>query len=1002
VAVAAWVVLWHAFAQSSEALGDEVWRFRSFDSRSGMASAIVRDVLQAKDGSFWFATMAGLTRYDPKSCRYQNLSQSSKRRGRDQAMALAEDRDGALWVATQGGGVGRFKGGVWVWYTADNHPALSDEVTSLLVDRQNSVWATLTTGGMAVYAKGRWTRHGAAQGLAEGEIGRCTELRDGSLACGTYHRPVLQVFLAGKWSQLLVKAPSPRRFYVHAIDQSPDGQLWLATKGAGVLQGRPEASGRYAWTVHDQHQGLASDRVGAILVGRDGAIWAATAAGVSVLPRQGDGHAPRWTSLSERDGLASNHVFSLYEAKDGAIWIATLGGGASRYGPSRWTIETTQDGLLSDNLSGGLYSEPNGALWVGTDRGLSLQTDNGSWQSIVTADPERDHINQIIGGSTGEIWVATRAGVRLRRASGQWQDFPARALGREGPRDKVVRRLALDHNGALWAATGRGLSRYHNGRWTHPSVADGLPSAKVNDVRRGPDGRIWIATDNGIARRDDKGNWQTYQTERRVLRTQRFHALALDHEQQLWASGLMGIGRFYNGSFQPLEAHHLLPEGIYSRFVMATANDRSLWVAIRGRGILRNRDGHWTRYSTTDGLAFDTIRDVLTRPTGEVLFATRGGGLSRYRPDLTAPETFFGNRTSTSRIATTALANEPLVIPFYGEDRLKDTPDDDLLFSYRVDGQSWSAFRDDQRISLRLPPGRHLVEVRAMDRDLNIDPTPARHELLVLRPWWAQPLPLSALALCLLLASYAGWRTLRAVSRERSAIRREQQLVKQQQRFVRLASHELRKPLSRLGHRAELLALPSFAEDAARARRYADEICQESRGIAQLVERLLDHAKLEEGLALAEKRIELVALVRQTCAEFHDRPALVLPSGETEIHCKGDPLYLSLALRNLVDNAEKYGGGLEQTRVEIVCNTESVSVSVSDKGPGVSPTDRDRIFDPFQRGDQRNQVSGFGLGLSFSREIARAHGGDLCLEDNDGGGARFVLHLPLGKRGAIR
>jgi len=103
------VGLWVSWAAPTLAHPDDgtarpLWRLRTFSSRDGLAHDVVRDVLEAH-GVLWFATMRGLTRYDPASCGYAQLSDAALPR-RQQVMALAEGRDGALWAATLGGGTG--------------------------------------------------------------------------------------------------------------------------------------------------------------------------------------------------------------------------------------------------------------------------------------------------------------------------------------------------------------------------------------------------------------------------------------------------------------------------------------------------------------------------------------------------------------------------------------------------------------------------------------------------------------------------------------------------------------------------------------------------------------------------------------------------------------------------------------------------------------------------------------------------------------------------------
>jgi signal transduction histidine kinase len=103
-------------------------------------------------------------------------------------------------------------------------------------------------------------------------------------------------------------------------------------------------------------------------------------------------------------------------------------------------------------------------------------------------------------------------------------------------------------------------------------------------------------------------------------------------------------------------------------------------------------------------------------------------------------------------------------------------------------------------------------------------------------------------------------------------------------------------------------------------------------------------------------------------------------------------------VRNLVDNAEKYSRQSADRRIEVSVGGGRpgfVDIAVRDHGPGVPASAREHIFAPFARHDDDNQPNGLGLGLSVVRTLALAHGGDVGYEEPTGGGAKFVVRLPV-------
>jgi two-component system, OmpR family, heavy metal sensor histidine kinase CusS len=109
-----------------------------------------------------------------------------------------------------------------------------------------------------------------------------------------------------------------------------------------------------------------------------------------------------------------------------------------------------------------------------------------------------------------------------------------------------------------------------------------------------------------------------------------------------------------------------------------------------------------------------------------------------------------------------------------------------------------------------------------------------------------------------------------------------------------------------------------------------------------------------------------------------------------------DPDLLEQALQNLASNAIKYNQPDGRIRFELAKEAQRVRLRVANTGPGIPPADRERIFERFYRADpsRSGQVDGVGLGLSLSREIIRAHGGELILEHSNDGLTQFAVTLP--------
>jgi signal transduction histidine kinase len=234
-----------------------------------------------------------------------------------------------------------------------------------------------------------------------------------------------------------------------------------------------------------------------------------------------------------------------------------------------------------------------------------------------------------------------------------------------------------------------------------------------------------------------------------------------------------------------------------------------------------------------------------------------------------------------------------------------------------------------------------------------------------------------------------------------------QAALRSRDEFLGMASHELKTPLAALLLQLEGLARPGrLAQlEAAQVAERLGKALDNGLRLSTLVERMLDIARIGQGLVPVDLQpMDLRTLARETLARLGDP---IQASGATvRLREHGAPLghwdgaRLGQVLTNLLVNALKHARG---TAIEVDVWTEETTavLAVRDHGPGVPAADRARIFERFvQLGDAR--AEGIGLGLWMVRQIVSAHGGTVGVEDAAGGGARFVVRLPLGPRPAPR
>jgi len=220
-------------------------------------------------------------------------------------------------------------------------------------------------------------------------------------------------------------------------------------------------------------------------------------------------------------------------------------------------------------------------------------------------------------------------------------------------------------------------------------------------------------------------------------------------------------------------------------------------------------------------------------------------------------------------------------------------------------------------------------------------------------------------------------------------------LLQSQKSLLANASHELRSPLARIRMALELLPAAGALPERTRG-----ELARNVAELDALVEEILLASRLEarEADLGAVEPVELLALLAEESARAGAN--FEPDAGSTAVLVPGVPRLLRRAVRNLLENAVRYGHAAgsatdESALVQLARSGGHAEITVSDRGPGVPPALRERIFEPFYRlpGASERQ-GGVGLGLALVRQIAERHGGTVQCQEREGGGARFVLRLP--------
>ncbi len=236
----------------------------------------------------------------------------------------------------------------------------------------------------------------------------------------------------------------------------------------------------------------------------------------------------------------------------------------------------------------------------------------------------------------------------------------------------------------------------------------------------------------------------------------------------------------------------------------------------------------------------------------------------------------------------------------------------------------------------------------------------------------------------------------------RNLFEQERQL-RQKDALVANVAHELKTPIATVGVALEALNIFGADEDPERRREYLAIGQAELQRLDQMADRAIDSLQAGElSQRLQLERTDLTDAVRAAWRGLSLR--YQLPEQQLQLSSFGDtkayidPHYWHHLVYNLLDNACKYGGTPPLIAVSVSSQAHEVVLTVSDNGPGIPPAEQEKVFERFyrrQRPGEGHKVKGHGLGLTFVRQVARAHGGEVTVDNTTKGGARFTVKIPL-------
>lgn len=494
--------------------------------------------------------------------------------------------------------------------------------------------------------------------------------------------------------------------------------------------------------------------------------------------------------------------------------------------------------------------------------------------------------------------------------------------------------------------------------------------------------------------------------------------------------------------------------------IIKTTNNE-LWVCQRGLGVLQIKDGNWIRHAAESGLNSNYVIRViedrdhpgsvyaltnteLLRFDGESwgpsifelpipianghgsMFQSQDGSIwinsycepwrvrfeknqkeedekylphtytIRFKPRVTIPETRILSEVSRY--------NEPanVIINWEGKAKWSTVSHSKLTYSYRLNNGGWSQFEPKtQKILFNLKGGDYLFEVRTSDHQGNIDPTPAQINFRVTPPKWKNPWIISgSTGILLFIIVLIIWIV-------RLKVRHLLEIEQVKVDFFSHLSHELRTPLTLIIDPIEsVLADSKDPKTVSKLKTASDSVNR----LMKLVDQLLDFRKINLGkVSTPLVKCEVVSfisseidLIRPLAQKKKQSINFESPNGK--IRCLIQQDKLETILDNLLSNAIKYTNEHGEITVSVrIIQEDTLNISVTDNGIGLSKEQMKQVFDPFFRGETsgKDRPVGSGLGMSLVKKTVESIGGQITVsspvypDSTDRPGSRFDVSMPI-------
>ncbi|ATP56857.1 hybrid sensor histidine kinase/response regulator [Pedobacter ginsengisoli] len=1018
------------------------YTFRHYQVENGLSYNSVICSLQDKKGFLWFGTKDGLNRFDGYTFKiFRNDPDNPKSIGNNFIHSLYEDKDQNIWVGTLIG-LYRYnplnesfnlievtknrdvrdikldsKGNIWyiAGLTLCKYNEKSKKLktfggrihsgaTSLSITANDEVWVSTTDGFIQKYKETKNTFENYnvfinSKPTISSWIEKLYDTGKGFFFIGTSNQGIKTFDTSTlTYKDILATNPDQTPIYARDFIAKSDDEYWIATESGLFIYNLKTGKYNNLRNKFDDPYSISDNAVYTLARDKEGGIWAGTYfGGVNYYPNQ-------YTSFEKffpqggTNSLSGYAVREICNDKDGNIWIGTEDGGLNKLNHKTGVFEhfkpTGAKTSISHTNIHALLAVDN-ELWIGTfERGLDVMDINTSkvlrHYSAGQAPNElkSNFIESMLKTRSGEILVGTSFGLYRYNRTGN--DF---TLLNEVPGNLHYSNLIEDDHGTIWASSLRdGLYFYNPGNKTsgyyrhEENNRKSLSSNAVNSTFVDAKGGLWVATENGLNRFNEKeGNFRRYNSKSGFL-SNVFYKILEDRKGNLWISTSRGLVCFDTST---------------NRIKSYT----------KANGLLSDQFNYSSAFKDLNGrMYFGSVK-----------------GLISFFPDqfrqnkFVSPVYITGFQIYNKEIEINK-KNSPLTKSINFTDEIELAHDQSTFsidfaalgytapemteYTFKMEGldKNWTYLKANRKVYFtNLLPGTYTFKLKAANSSGIWSNKITELNIVIKPPLWASPLAFLFYALLIAVAIYYAIRYYhqRISNKNKRKIelwesKKEKELYHAKIEFFTYVTHEIRTPLTLI--KGPLEDVMKKAEEVPAITDNLVIMKKNTNRLIELTDQLLDFRKTEiKGFNLNFVNINVSKLLEENCLRYKsamEKKGLVLNVNlpEEPLYAYADPEALNKILSNLIDNAVKYAAG--QIEIVLTSDTDTFDIEVKSDGDLIPSNMHKKIFEPFYRMESNKDQRGTGIGLPLARSLAELHEGTLMLSTDDGIRNVFSLTLP--------